>query len=112
MYVKCMLVAAVSDILTPSTPSLVQSPASSIFSAASIALLDLDDSDRTIQVADISEPLPPEFSRNLDTWFDSAASVPGVAVHIVYRTKVFECCLIVLRWYSMYFNYKLFRNMK
>ena len=90
MAVKRMSVAPVSDILTPSTPSLVQSPASSIFSAASIASFDSDDSDRTIQVTDISEPLPPKFSGNLDAWFDSAAPVPGVAVRGAYSAKAFE----------------------
>ena len=73
-------VAATSDVLTPATPPLVQSPASSISSAA----------ERTIQVTDISDPLPQKFSGNLDAWFDSAAPAPNVAVHGVYNVKAFE----------------------
>ena len=88
--VECMSVAPVSDVLTPATPPLVQSPAFSISSAASIASFDSDDSDRTIQVADINEPLPRKFSGNLDAWFDSAAPAPGVVVRGVYSAKAFE----------------------
>ena len=87
---ECASVAPVSDVLTPATPSLVQSPASSISSTGSIASFDSDDSERTIQVADISEPLPRKFSEDLDAWFDSAAPAPGVTVGGVYGAKPFE----------------------
>ena len=87
--VECMSVAPLSDLFTPATPPLVQSPASSI-SAASIASFESDDSERTIQVADISEPLPRKFSGNLDAWFDSAAPAPGVVVRGAYGAKTFE----------------------
>jgi len=90
MAVECMSVAQIPDVLTPATPPLVQSPASSISSAASITSFDLDDGERTIQVADISEPLPKKFPGNLDAWFDSAAPAPGVATCGVYDAKAFE----------------------
>jgi len=90
MAVECMSVAPMSDVLTPSTPPLVRSPASSISSAASIASFDLDDGEKTIQVADISEPLPRKFSGNLGAWFDSAAPAPDVAVCGVDSAKAFE----------------------
>jgi hypothetical protein len=90
MAVECTSVAPVSDVLTPATPPLVQSPAFSISSTASIASFDSDDSERTIQVADISEPLHRKFSGNLDAWFDSAAPAPGVAVRGLYSAKAFE----------------------
>ena len=90
MAVECMSVAPMDEILTPATPSLVQSPASSISSAASIASFDSDDGERTIQVADISEPLRQKFTGNLDAWFDSAAPASDVVVCGVYGTKAFE----------------------
>jgi len=90
MAVECMSVAQIPDVLTPATPPLVQSPASSISSAASIISFDLDDGERTIQVVDISEPLPQKFPGNLDAWFDSAAPAPGIAVCGVYSAKAFE----------------------
>ena len=90
MAVECRSAAPISDVLTPATPPLVQSPAFSISSTASIASFDSDDSERTIQVADISEPLPRKFPENLDAWFDSAAPAQGVAVHGVYNAKAFE----------------------
>jgi len=85
-----MSVAPMSDALTPATPPLVQSPASSISSAASIASFDSDDGERTIQVADINEPPLQKFPGNLDTWFDSAAPAPDVVVSGVYNAKAFE----------------------
>ena len=90
MAVESISAAPVPDVLTPATPPLVQSPASSISSVASMASFDLDDSERTIQVADISEPLPQKFSGNLDAWFDLAAPAPGIAVRGVYSAKAFE----------------------
>ena len=90
MAVERMSVAPMSDVFTPATPPLVQSPASSISSAASIASFDLDDGERTIQVMDISDPLPQKFSGDLDAWFDSAAPGPNVAVRGVYNAKAFE----------------------
>jgi hypothetical protein len=89
MAVECTSVTPMSDVFTPATPPLVQSPASSISSTASLASFDSDDGERTIQVADISEPLPQKFSGNLDAWFDSAAPAPGVAVRSVYDVKAF-----------------------
>jgi hypothetical protein len=68
----------VSNVLIPTNPPLVQSPASSISSTASIASFDSDDGERTIQVVDINKPLPWKFSGNLDVWFDSAAPAPVV----------------------------------
>jgi hypothetical protein len=88
--IECRSAATTSDVLTPATPPLAQSPASSISSTASIASFDSEDSERTIQVADISEPLPSKFSENLDAWFDSAAPAQGVAVRGVYNAKAFE----------------------
>ena len=90
MAVERMSVAPMSDVLTPATPPLVQSPASSISSAASIASFDSDDNERTIQVADVSEPLPRKFSGNLDAWFDSAAPAQGLAMRGMYSAKAFE----------------------
>ena len=90
MAVECISVVPMTDVLTPATPPLVQSPASSISSAASIASFDSDDGDRTIQVADISEPLQQKPSGSLDAWFDSAAPAPDVAVCGVYNAKAFE----------------------
>jgi hypothetical protein len=90
MALEFMSAASVSDVLTPATPPLVQSPASSIFSTASIASFDSDDGERTIQVVDINEPLPRKFSGNLDAWFDSAAPAPVVAVGDMYGAKPFE----------------------
>ena len=90
MVVECMSVVPMTDVLTPATPSLVQSPASSISSAASIGSFDSDDGERTVQVADISEPLQQKFPGNLDAWFDSAAPIPDVAVCGVYNAKAFE----------------------
>jgi len=87
---ECMSVAPIPDVLTPATPPLVQSPASSISSAASVTSFDLDDGERTIQVTDISEPLPQKFSGDLGAWFDTAAPAPGVAVCGVYSAKAFE----------------------
>ena len=90
MAVECISVVPMTDVLTPATPPLVQSPASSISSAASIASFDSDDGERTIQVADINEPLQQKPSGNLDAWFDSAAPAPDVAVCGVYNAKAFE----------------------
>jgi len=89
MAVERISVVPTIDVLTPATPPLVQSPASSISSAASIASFDLDGK-RTIQMMDISEPLQQKPSGNLDKWFDSAAPAPNVAVCGVYNVKVFE----------------------
>ena len=89
MAVECMSVAPRTDVLTPATPPLVRSPASSISSAASIASFDSDDGERTIQVADISEPLQQKPPGNLDAWFDSDAPAPNVAVCGVYNAKAF-----------------------
>ena len=90
MAVERMSVVPMTDVLTPATPPLVQSPASSISSAASFASFDSDDGERTIQVADVSEPLQQKVSGNLDAWFDSAAPPPDIAVCGVYNTKAFE----------------------
>ena len=90
MAAERMSVVPMTEVLTPATPPLVQSPASSISSAASIASFDSDDGERTIQVADVSEPLHQKISGNLDAWFDSAAPPPNVAVCGVYNTKAFE----------------------
>lgn len=90
MAVECMSVVPRTDVLTPATPPLVQSPASSISSAASIASFDLDDGERTIQVTDIGEPPRQKFSGNLDAWFDSAAPAQDVSVRGVYNAKAFE----------------------
>lgn len=90
MAVECVSTVPMTDILTPATPPLVQSPASSVSSAASIASFDSDDGGRTIQVADISKPLPGQYPGNLDAWFDSAAPAQGVAVRGVYNAKAFE----------------------
>ena len=90
MAVEYTSAAPMSDVLTPATPPLVQSPASSISSAASIASFDSDDGERTIQVADVNEPLPQKFPGNLDAWFDSAAPVQDVAVCGSYNLKAFE----------------------
>lgn len=90
MAVERMSVVPMTDVLTPATPPLVQSPTSSISSASSIASFDSDYNERTIQVADISEPLPRKFSGNLDAWFDSAAPMRDVAVHGIYNAKTFE----------------------
>jgi len=87
---ESMSVAPMTDVLTPATPPLVQSPASSISSAASIASFDSDDGERTIQVVDISEPPTQKFPGNLDAWFDSAAPAPDVVVRGVYNAKAFE----------------------
>jgi len=89
MAVECMSVAPMSDVFTPATPPLVQSPASSI-STTSIASFDSDDGERTIQVADIGEPLSQKLSGSLDAWFDSATPGPDVAVCGVYNAKAFE----------------------
>ena len=89
MAVECMSMAPMRDILTPATPPLVQSPASSVSSAASLSSFDSDDGDRTIQVADISEPPSQKFSGNLDAWFDLAAPTPGVVVCSAYNAKAF-----------------------
>ena len=90
MAVECMSVPPMSDALVPATPPLVQSPASSISSTASITSFDSDDGDRTIQVADISEPPRQKFPGNLDTWFDPAALTPDIAICGVCNTKAFE----------------------
>ena len=90
MAVECMSVPPMSNALTPATPPLVQSPASSVSSTASITSFDSDDGDRTIQVADISEPLRQKFPGNLDAWFDSAAPAPDVAICGVCNAKAFE----------------------
>ena len=90
MTVERMSVASTSDIFTLVTPLLVQSPASSISSATSISSFDLDDGERMILVADIGDPLPQRFSRNLAAWFDSVAPASNVAAHDVYNAKVFE----------------------
>ena len=66
MAVKRMSATPMSGALTPATPPLVRSPASSISSAASIASFDLDDGGGTIQVAGTSEALSQKFSGNLD----------------------------------------------
>ena len=89
MVVERISVVPMTDVLTPATPPLVQSPASSISSAASTASFDSDD-ERTIQMTDISKPLQQKPSRNLDEWFDSAAPAPDVAVCGVYNAKAFE----------------------
>ena len=78
------------DILMPATPSLVQSPASSISSAASIASLSLDCSGWTTQASDIGQPLQWKFSGNLDTWFSSVALAPDVVVYSVH-TRKYSC---------------------
>lgn len=80
MVVECMSVVQMTDVLTPATPSLVQSPASSISSAASIPSFDSDDSEQMIRAADIDEPLQQKFSGSLDAWFDSAAFASDVTV--------------------------------
>ena len=85
MAVECTPVAQMSDVLTPATPPLVQSPASSISSAGSIASFDSDDGERTIQIADVNVP-PRKFSGNLDAWFDFAAPT----VRGTYNVKAFE----------------------
>lgn len=90
MAFECMSTVPMTDILTPATPPLVQSPASSVSSAASIASFDSDDIGRTIQVADISKPLPGQYPGNLDAWFDSAAPAQGVAVRGGCNAKAFE----------------------
>ena len=90
MAVECMSVPPMSNALTPATPPLVQSPASSISSTASMTSFDSDDGDRTIQVADIGEPLRQKFPGNLDAWFDSAAPAPDVAICGVCNVKAFE----------------------
>ena len=55
MAIERMSVVPTSDIFTLVIPPPVQSPVSSISSAASIGSFDLDDSESTIQ---ISDPLP------------------------------------------------------
>ena len=90
MAVECMSAVPMSDVLTPATPPLVQSPTSSISSTASIGSFDSDDGERTIQVADVSEPPPEKFSGNLDAWFDSAAPASNPALRGVYNAKAFE----------------------
>ena len=48
--IGCIPVAQIPNILTPTTPPLVHSPASS--SVASITLFNLDDGERTIQAVE------------------------------------------------------------
>ena len=90
MAVKCMSVAPMSNTLTPATPPLVQSPASSISSMASITSFDSDDGDRTIQVAGIGKPLRQKSPGNLDAWPDPAAPAPDVTTRGARNAKAFE----------------------
>ena len=90
MVVERTSATPTSDVLTRATPPLVQSPASSISSAAYITSSYSDDGERTIQVTDISEPLPQKFTGDLDAWFDCVAPAPDVVVCGVYNVKVFE----------------------
>jgi len=91
MAVECISVDPMTDVLTSATSPPVQSPASSISSAAYIASFDSHDGERTIQVTDISEPPQQKPSGNLDEWFDSAAPASDIAVCGVYNAKAFEC---------------------
>ena len=91
MAIKCISVVPMTDVFTPATPPLVQSPASSIFSAASIASFNSDDGERTIQVADINEPLQQKPPGNLDAWFDSVAPAPNLTIYSIRRESIRIC---------------------
>jgi len=69
------------------TPALVSSPTSTICSSSSLSLSDTDEGERTIQVADISEPILNKSSVGCG-WYDSDELKHGIDVEIFNPTPL------------------------